>query len=72
MVNATFFSFKHLIEPPNEYYYVSHVAVDRENLEAVLLIGNYCGVLCAYERLIHIKKYGLQWRLVSGELLFVS
>jgi hypothetical protein len=73
MVNAQFFNWISQDLRPDRYYYVSKVAVDEDNLEAILLIGYHCPVLCgAHDTVVHVKKYGLQWKVISAEMLWIS
>lgn len=55
------------------YYSVSEVVVDSATLEAVFLFSYHCPALCgAHDTFVYLKKYGMEWRVVSARRLWVS
>ena len=55
------------------YFLVSRVEVDSKSNEAVLLFSYRCAALCgAHDSIIHVKKYGTEWKLENGHRFWVS
>ena len=55
------------------YYTLSRVVLDEKNEEAVVMFGYRCLGLCgSRDVLIHLKKTGMEWKVVTAQKLWIS
>jgi hypothetical protein len=73
MVNASFLDAESDQSSPSSYHYISRVSLDKESMEAVVLFGYACPVLCgAHDTILHLRKYGVEWKIEGGVRLWIS